>query len=34
VAVKRKRVGGLPEEMGIAGSNAYMQMWQKRDIYN
>jgi hypothetical protein len=34
VAVKRKRVGGVPEEIGISGGNAYMQMWQKRDIYN
>jgi hypothetical protein len=34
VAVKRKRIGGGPEEMGISGGNGYMQMWQKRDIYN
>ena len=34
MAVKRKRVGALPDEMGISGGNAYMQMWQQRDIYN
>jgi hypothetical protein len=34
VAIKRKRGAGAPEEIGISGGNAYMQMWQRRDIYN
>lgn len=33
VAVKRKRGGGAPSEMGLKGTNSYRDFWARRDIY-
>ena len=33
VAIKRKRGGATPLEIGISGGNGYIEMWHKRDIY-
>ncbi|MBV9549689.1 MAG: hypothetical protein JO256_08475 [Alphaproteobacteria bacterium] len=33
VAVKRKRGGSTPLELGLKGGNTYRDMWAWRDIY-
>ena len=33
VAIKRKQGGGPLGELGIAGGNEYVELWQKRDVY-